>query len=47
MRSKKSSPEEMQFESQRKLEEERQNMVVQVVKLPNGVTFTRLKPVTA
>ena len=29
------------------LEAERQKMVAQVVKLPNGARFTRLKPVTA
>jgi hypothetical protein len=34
-------------EEQQKLEEERQKLVAQVVKLPNGARFTRLKPVTA
>jgi hypothetical protein len=28
-------------------EEERQKLVAQIVKLPNGARFTRLKPVTA
>jgi len=47
MQSKKPTPEEAQLEGQRKLEEERQKLVVQIVKLPNGATFTRLKPVMA
>jgi hypothetical protein len=34
-------------EERQKLEAERQKLVVQIVKLPNGVRFTRLKPVTA
>jgi hypothetical protein len=32
-------------ETQKKLEEERQKLIVQTVKLPNGATYTRLKPV--
>ena len=46
----KKSPEQIAAEEQQKLEErmkeERQKLVVQIVKLPNGATFTRLKPVT-
>jgi hypothetical protein len=34
-------------EEQQKLEEERQKLVAQIVKLPNGARFTRLKPMTA
>lgn len=45
MQSKKPTPEEAQLEWQQKLEEERQKLVVQKVKLSNGATFTRLKPV--
>lgn len=45
MQPKKSVPEEAQLEGQRKLKEERQKLVVQTVKLNNGATFTRLKPV--
>jgi hypothetical protein len=47
MKTKKLSPEEIQLEGQRKLEEDRQKLIVQRVKLSNGATFTRLKPVTA
>jgi hypothetical protein len=47
MQSKKPTPEQVQLEWQRKLEEERQKLVVQKVKLPNGATFTRLKPAIA
>ena len=42
-----SNPDQAQLEQQRKLQEERQKLVVHVVKLPNGATFTRLKPVVA
>ena len=42
-----SVPEDVVSEARQKLEAERQKLVVQVVKLPNGVKFTRLKPVTA
>jgi hypothetical protein len=35
------------LEERQKLEAERQKLVVQIVKLPNGASFTRLKPVTA
>jgi len=45
MQSKKSVTEEAQLEGQRKLEEERQRLVVHRVKLNNGATFTKLKPV--
>jgi len=38
-------PEDVVSEERQKLEEERQKLVVQIVKLPNGATFTRLKPV--
>jgi hypothetical protein len=33
------------IEARQKFDEERQKLVVQIVKLPNGATFTRLKPV--
>jgi hypothetical protein len=47
MQVKKSVPEpDAAAEWQRRLEEERQKLVVQKVKLPNGAVFTRLKPVT-
>lgn len=45
LKSKKSVSETVVEESQRKFEEERRRLVAQVVKLPNGATFTRLKPV--
>jgi ribosomal protein L22 len=45
MQSKKPVPESIVAEGQRKAEEEREKLVVQTVKLPNGATFTRLKPV--
>lgn len=32
-------------EAREKFEKERQKLVAQSVKLPNGATFTRLKPV--
>jgi hypothetical protein len=35
------------LEERHKLEAERQKLVAQIVKLPNGARFTRLKPVTA
>ena len=39
-------PEPVISEAQQKAEdEERQKLVVQKVKLPNGATFTRLRPV--
>lgn len=48
MQSKKSFPEPIISEELRqKLAEERQNLIVQTVKLPNGATFTRLKPVVS
>ena len=34
-------------EAQQRLEEERQKLVVHKVRLPNGATFTRLKPATS
>jgi hypothetical protein len=42
-----SVPEDVVSEERRKLEAERQKLVAQIVKLPNGASFTRLKPVTA
>jgi len=45
MQKKKHVPEPDAKDDQRRFEEERQKLVVQRVKLPNGVTFTRLKPV--
>jgi hypothetical protein len=47
MQSKKSVQEESQVEGQRKLQEERQKLIVNKVKLPNGATFTILRPVVA
>lgn len=47
MRAKKAVPQDTMADLQRKLEEERQKLVVQKVRLPNGATFTRLKPVSA
>lgn len=48
MRAKKAVPQQdTMADLQRKLEEERQKLVVQKVRLPNGATFTRLKPVAA
>lgn len=47
MQSKKPISESDATEGQRKLQEERQKLIVQTIKLPNGATFTRLKPVTA
>jgi hypothetical protein len=47
MESRKPVQEEQQAAWQRKLDEEREKLVVQKVTLPNGATFTRLKPVTA
>jgi hypothetical protein len=35
------------LEERQKLEAERQKLVAQIVRLPNGARFTRLKPVTA
>lgn len=37
--------EEVASEQRQKFEEERRKLIVQRVKLPNGATFTRLKPV--
>ena len=34
-------------EAQRRFEEERQKLVIQRVKLPNGATFTVFKPVVS
>jgi hypothetical protein len=45
MQLKKSDPEAVAAEAQRKLEDERRKLVEQTVKLPNGATFTRLKPI--
>ena len=45
MQAKKPVPEHVILEARQKLEEERRKLVVQVVKLPNGGTFTKLKPV--
>jgi hypothetical protein len=42
-----SVPEDVVSEERQKLEAERQKLVAQIVKLPNGARFTRLKPVTA
>lgn len=39
--------EDVLSEERQRLEAERQKMIVQIVKLPNGARFTRLKPVTA
>jgi hypothetical protein len=51
MYSKKPTPEQAQLEAQREaqriLEEERQKLVLHKVRLPNGATFTRLKPAMA
>jgi hypothetical protein len=48
MQSKKSVPEQdATIEAQRQLEEERKKLVVQKIKLSNGATFTRLRPVVA
>jgi hypothetical protein len=47
MQKRNSVPEQIQLEQRKKLEEERQKLVVQSVKLPNGVRFTLLKPVGA
>jgi hypothetical protein len=40
-------PEEVVSEERQKLEAERQKLVAQIVTLPNGARFTRLKPITA
>lgn len=45
MEKKKPVPEEFVTELRQRAEEDRQKLIVQVVKLPNGATFTRLKPV--
>jgi hypothetical protein len=45
MQRKSSVPDQLLLEVQQKFEEERQKLVAQIVKLPNGATFTRLKPV--
>jgi len=45
MQKKKPVPEEVLTEARQKVEEDRQKLIVQIVKLPNGATFTRLKPV--
>lgn len=37
--------EDVLAEEKKKLEDERQKLVEHIVKLPNGATFTRLKPV--
>jgi hypothetical protein len=47
MQKKNPTPENVVLEAQQKLEEERQKLVVHKVKLPNGATFTRLKPATS
>jgi len=47
MRKKNPVPEHVVLEQRQRMEEERQKLVVQIVKLPNGATFTRLRPVTA
>jgi hypothetical protein len=39
--------EDVVSEERQRLEAERQKLVAQIVKLPNGARFTRLKPVTA
>jgi hypothetical protein len=41
----KNDPEAVAAEQQRKVEEERRKLVEQTIKLPNGATFTRLKPI--
>lgn len=45
MQSKKSISQQPAADGQKTAEEERQKLVVQVIKLPNGATFTRLRPV--
>jgi hypothetical protein len=40
-------PESEMEDAQRRLQEERQKLVVQKVKLPNGATFTRFRPVVS
>ncbi len=47
MQKKKSVPEQVESEQRQKMEEERQRLVLHVVRLPNGATFTRLKPAGA
>jgi hypothetical protein len=37
--------EPQQLEAAQKLQQEREKLIVQRLKLPNGATFTRLKPV--
>ncbi len=37
-------PEHVMAEERQKLEEQRRKLIVQTVKLPNGATFTRLRP---
>ena len=44
MQTKKSVSETATADVQQRMAEERQKLVVQTVKLPNGATFTRLKP---
>jgi hypothetical protein len=45
--SKRNAQQELTEEQQKFQEQERQKLIVQRVKLPNGATFTRLKSVTA
>jgi hypothetical protein len=45
MDKKKPIPEDVVAELRQRAEEDRQKLIVQIVKLPNGATFTRLKPV--
>ena len=44
---KNSVAEQVSSEERQRVEEERQKLIVQRVKLPNGATFTRLKPLGA
>ena len=44
---KNSVAEQVSSEERRRVEEERQKLILQRVKLPNGATFTRLKPLGA
>lgn len=47
MQKKSTISEQFLEEERQRLEHERQELVVQTVKLPNGATFTRLRPVGA
>jgi len=40
-------PEHLVLEQRQRMEEERRKLIVQIVKLPNGATFTKLRPATA